>query len=121
MSILAPIFPFLAWIFSAILTILDWIAVRDLIVDLAIRATEIVPFEEQVLSGFLHKWVIPAVDGFGVLLCGIVAFGLVLAFEPIYRKAQEKGELVRRFARITAAQVGFFLVCRLLYVVLGLL
>jgi hypothetical protein len=29
--------------------------------------------------------------------------------------------LRRRFARFTAAQVGFFLVCRLLYVVLGLL
>ena len=79
MAILAPILPFLAWIFSAILTILDWIAVRDLILDLAIKATEIVPFEQQVLDGFLHKWVIPAVDGFGVLLCGIVAFGLVLA------------------------------------------
>jgi len=112
--------PFLAWFFSAILTILDWIAVRALIIDLAIRATEIVPFEEQVLSGFLHKWAIPAVDGFGVLLCGIVAFVLVMAFEPIYRQAQKEGVLRRRFARITAAQVVFFLVCRLLYVVLGL-
>ncbi len=119
MKLLSPVLPYLAWPISAALTILDWIAIRELIVSIAIRATEIVPFEEQVLSGFLHKWAIPAVDGFGILLCGIVAFGLVLAFDPIYRRAQEQGVLAKRFALITGVQVVVFIVCGLLSFVVG--
>ena len=62
------------------------------------------------MSGFLHKWAIPAVDGFGILLCGVVAFGLVLVFEPIYTNAREQGILGKRFARITGIQVTVFVV-----------
>jgi hypothetical protein len=108
MKLLSPVLPYAAWLVSALFTLLDWIAIRELIIISSIRATEIVPFEEQVLSGFLHKWAIPAVDGFGILLCGVAAFGLVLAYEPIYRKAQEKGILGKRFAQITVIQVAVF-------------
>jgi hypothetical protein len=34
---------------------------------ISITATQIVPFEQQVLGGFRHKWAIPALDGFGIL------------------------------------------------------
>jgi hypothetical protein len=111
--------PYLAWPASSLLTILGWVAIRDLIIGISIKATEVVPFEQQVQSGFLHKWVIPAVDGFSVLLCGIGAFGLVLAFEPIYRKAQQQGVLLRRFGTITILQVLVIIACRLLSLALG--
>jgi hypothetical protein len=119
MKLISPILPYAAWLISALFTLLDWAAIRELLITVSIRATEIVPFEEQVLSGFLHKWAIPAVDGFGILLCGVVAFGLVLAYEPIYRKAQEQGILVKRFAQITLVQVAVLVVSGLLSTVLG--
>jgi hypothetical protein len=119
MKLLSPALPYLAWPISAVLTILDWVAVRELIIAISIRATEIVPLEQQVQSGFLHKWVVPAVDGFGILVCGIVSFVLVLAFEPIYRRAQEQGVLAKRFALITATQVVVIVVCRLLSFAFG--
>ena len=72
-----------------------------------------------MFSGFLHKWVIPAVDGFGILLCGVLAFGLVLAYEPIYTKARDQGILGKRFAQITMIQVAVFLISGLLATVLG--
>lgn len=110
---------YLAWPASSLLTILDWIAVRDLIIGISIKATAITPFEQQVQSGFLHKWVIPAVDGFSALMCGIGVFGLVLAFEPIYRKAQQQGVLLRRFATITGLQIAVMVACWLLSFALG--
>lgn len=115
MKLLSPVLPYVAWLVSALLTLLDWTAIRGLLITVSIRATEIVPFEEQVLSGYLHKWAIPAADGFGILLCGVVAFGLVLAYEPIYRKAQEQGILAKRFVQVTVIQVAAIVVCRLLH------
>ena len=119
MKRLSPILPYLAWPVSALLTLLDWIAIRALLIVISIRATEIVPFQQQVESGFLHKWVIPAIDGFGILLCGVVAFVLVMAYEPIYSRAQKQGIMARRFTQITTAQVVIFVVCGLLSYVLG--
>jgi hypothetical protein len=120
MNWILGVMPYLAWPVSSLLTILDWIAVRDLIIGISIKATEITPFDQQVQSGFLHKWVIPAVDGFSALLCGIGAFGLVLAFEPVYRKAQQKGVLLRRFATITGLQIAVIVACWLLSLALGI-
>ena len=119
MKLISPALPYVAWLVSAVLTILDWIAIRELLSIVAIRATEIVPFEEQVVSGYLHKWAIPAIDGLGILLCGVLAFGLVLAYEPIYTRAHKQGLLGKRFAQITVIQLAVFLLSGLLSTVLG--
>jgi hypothetical protein len=119
MKLLSPVLPYVAWLVSSLFTLLDWIAFRELLITVSMRATEIVPFEEQVLSGFLHKWALPAVDGFGVLLCGVAAFALVLAYEPIYTKAREQGILGKRFSQITVVQVTVLIVSGLLSTVLG--
>ena len=111
--------PYAAWPISAALTFLCWIATRELIIDISVKATTVVPFEQQVRGGFLHKWVIPAIDGFGILICGIGAFGLILAFEPIYRKAQQNRTLGKRFAQMTTLQVAVIFICRLLSLILG--
>jgi len=113
MKHLAFIFPFVAWIVSGILTVLDWVAVRELVVAITVRATETVPFEQQVESGFLLRWIIPAIDRFAILGCGVIGLALVIAFDYVYRRAQAQGVLLKRFARITAVQVVVYVLCKL--------
>jgi hypothetical protein len=118
MKLLDSVLPILAWLVSIILTILDWLAVRELVVAIAIRATQAVPMEQQIKRGWFVHNIIPAIDRFAVLGCGVIGFGLVMVFEYIYRNAQAKGVLARRFCLFTGIQVGVYIVCRVLVFVL---
>lgn len=119
MRLLTAVLPYLAWIVSSILAILDWMALRALVVAIAVRITESVPRQQQIESGWYVRFTVPAVDRFAVLVFGAIGLGLVLAFEYMYRTAAEQGVLKRRFGLITAVQVGVWLVCQAVIFALG--
>ena len=112
MKPLTSVLPYLAWIVSGVLTILDWMALRELVVAIAVKIAKTVPIEEQIERGwFLHS-IIPVVDRSAILVLGIIGLGLVLAFDYIYRTGLAKGVLRKRFGLITAIQVGVWVMCQ---------
>lgn len=119
MKYLSPVLPFLAWLFSSVLIVPDWVAVRELVVVASMRVTGTVSFERQAESGWFVHSIVPAVDRFAVLVFGVVGLALVLAFDYIYRAAWKKARLMRQFSLITGIQVGVFLTCRVLLIILG--
>jgi hypothetical protein len=112
MKPLTSVLPYLAWIVSGILTVLDWMALRELVVAIAVKIAKTVPMEKQIERGwFLHS-IIPVVDRSAVLVLGVIGLALVLSFDYIYRTGLAKGVLRKRFGLITAIQVGVWVMCQ---------
>jgi len=113
------ILPYLAWIISGVLTILDWMALRELVIAITVKIAKTVPMEKQIERGwFLHS-IIPVVDRSAVLVLGIIGLGLVLSLDYIYRAGLAKGVLRKRFGLVTAIQVGVWVVCQGFIFLLG--
>ena len=115
---LARILPFLTWIISSILTVIDVAVLRTTIVTIADAINRAIPIEDQVQRGWLLRWPVSAIDQFAILILGAVALGLVISFDFIYRTALQKGTLKHRFALVTTVQIAVFIACGIVLVVL---
>jgi hypothetical protein len=110
--------PYLAWLVSAALTVLCWAILRTTATALAdaVRRS-IVPRAAPEAARRL-RWSVAAVDNFSIFCFGIAGLGLVLAFEYIYRKANQRGRLWRTFGLVTGIQAGLLLACGAILVLL---
>ncbi len=115
---LAGLLPILAWLISGVLTMLDWAILRTTFIAIAEAINRAVPIEQQMANGWRLRWIIPAVDRLSIFLLGVIALGLVLGFEALYRTAAEAGELKRRFTIITAIHVAVFIICSIILFIL---
>jgi len=110
-GILAVISPYLAWIVSFVLAILNWIALRNFVRAVAVKYLVTMPTEQRVERRIFPNLIMPAVDSIAALALGVMAFGLVIALEYMYREAAASGMLRKRFLLVTAAQVGVIVAC----------
>ncbi len=112
---------YLAWFFSIILTLLDWMALRSLIRSVVIQVLAAIPTEQRVERRLHPHLLIPAVDQIVALALGVVALGLVFAIEHVYRTAAAQGTLKRRFIQTVAWQVGVLIVCSIFMLILTII
>ncbi len=117
---LTTVSSYLAWIVSFALTLFDWMALRNLVRAVAIMILATMPTQQRVEKRLFPQLIIPAVDQITAIVFGVVALVLVVALEYVYRNAAAKGMLRKRFGRVTALQVGFFVACLALNLVVEL-
>jgi hypothetical protein len=115
---LADFLPILTWLISGALTVLDWAVLRTTFIAIAEAINRAVPIEQQIASGWRLRWIIPAVDRLSIFVLGVVALGLFLGFDALYRAAAEAGKLKQRFITVTAVQVAVFVVCSMILFIL---
>ena len=118
MKLLSSVTIRLVWLISLALTLLDGLALRAVVIDLAAVIAGAAPMERQAERGWFLYHTIPAVDKFAVLVFGLAAFALVIWFDYTYRAAHANGTLKRRFSVVTAVQVGVLVVCGIALLVL---
>jgi hypothetical protein len=118
MKLLSSVTIRLAWLVSLALTVLDGLALRTMVVDLAAAMADAAPMERQVQRGWFLYHMIPAVDKFSILVIGLAAFASVIWFDYVYRAAHANRTLKRRFSVVTAVQVGVLIVCGIVILVL---
>ena len=116
-EILAAGSSYLAWIISFALTILDWMALRNLVRAIVTTILVTMPTEQRVEKRLFPQLIIPAADQLATLVFGVIALILVVALEYVYRTAAAKGMLKKRFGLVTALQMGVFAVCLILNLV----
>ena len=109
---------YLAWIISSALTALDWAVLRTTTVAIADAISKAVPIEQQAQRGWLLQWAVAAVDQFAVFGFGVIALGLVISFDYVYRTGLAKGTLKKRFGIVTAARVAVLVICAMVLFVL---
>jgi len=109
---------YLAWLVSAALTLFCWAILRTTTVAIADAIKRSVAARTAPETGRILRWSVAAVDSFAIFAFGIVALGLVLAFDYIYRKANQEGRLWRTFGLVTGIQAGLLMVCSLALAVL---
>ena len=106
----AQLLPFyLLWLVSSILSIADWLLMRAAASATAVLIAASVPIQRQIEGRWYLRWVPPAVDKIALLVFGIAAVLSIMTFEYVYRDAFIKNKIRRRFAVITAVQVGLLL------------
>jgi hypothetical protein len=108
----------LAWLLSVVLIVLDGLALRMVVIDLAAAIADAAPTEQQAERGWFLYHSIPAVDKFAVLVIGLAALASAIWFDYVYRAAQAKGTLRRRFGVITAIQASILVGCGIVILVL---
>lgn len=109
---------YLAWLVSAALTLFCWAILRTTTVAIADAIKRSVAARTAPEMVRILRWSVAAVDSFAIFAFGIVALGLVLAFDYIYRKANQEGRLWRTFGLVTGIQAGLLMVCSLALAVL---
>ncbi len=114
---LANLLPILAWLISGILTMLDWAVLRTTFIAIAEAINRAIPIEQQIASGWRLRWIVPAVDRLSIFMLGIIALGLILGFDSLYRTASEAGKLKQRFMIVTAIHVAVFVVCSIILLI----
>ena len=100
-----PVF-YLLWIVSAILSILDWFALRSAVTAVAVAIAASIPMEVQIERQWYVRWPAAAVDKFAMACFGILAMLAIMSLEWIYRTGFIKGTIKKRFAIVAAIQVG---------------
>ena len=91
--ILLYVLCYLLWIVSTALGVLDMILIRELLGRLSVLLTADI-------------WLSVVVDKFALLTLGLVWIAFAIAGESYYRKGVGKGDLVRRFGRVTVAELS---------------
>ncbi|HEY65065.1 MAG TPA: hypothetical protein G4O02_10900 [Caldilineae bacterium] len=84
---------YLLWLLSSALAVLDLIAARATVMRIA-----------TVIG--LGRWVLGAIDRFGILILGVVGCAFVLFCEYYYREGVAKRRLWYRFGRVSAVEIG---------------
>jgi hypothetical protein len=97
---------------------LDWAVLRTTFIAIAEAINQAIPIEQQIASGWRLRWIVPAVDRLSIFVLGIIALGLVLGFEALYRTAAEAGKLKRQFVIVTAIHVAVFVICSIILFIL---
>ncbi len=97
---------YLLWIVSGALSVLDWLVLRAATTAVAAAIAESVPIEVQIERHWFLRWPVAAIDKFALACFGIVAMVFVMSLDYLYRDALIKGKIKRRFAAVTAVQVG---------------
>ncbi len=64
------------------------------------------------------RWVLGAIDRFGVFILGLIGFAFVLYCEYYYREGVRRRVLGRRFARVTAIEVAVLVVAYLVSLII---
>lgn len=80
------------WILSSALALLDFVLVRQAIMNLAVK--------------FVGKWARSAVVNWSMLVFGLVWLVAVIFLEAYYREGFDKGLLARRFGKATLYLLG---------------
>ncbi len=88
---------YLLWVISVALAIIDMLVGRGLVMRIATRTDA-------------NRWILGAVDRFGILILGLIAFAFVLFCEYYYREGVRRHQLWRRFVQITALELTVLLV-----------
>jgi hypothetical protein len=109
---------YLAWLVSAAVTVFCWAIFRTTAVTVADAIKRSVAVRAAPEAGRTLRWSVAAVDNFAIFGLGIAALGLVLAFDYIYRRANQEGRLWRTFGLVTGIQAALLVVCSLTLAVL---
>ncbi len=88
-----------AWIVSSAFALLDFVLVRQAIMNLAVK--------------FVDKWARSAIVNWSMVIFGLVWLVAVIFLEAYYREGSEQGLLPRRFGRVTLYMVGVAVVAAL--------
>lgn len=110
--------PWIAWVFSIIITILCWAILRTTLVAIADTIRNTIASRASPETGRLLGWIVAAVDPFAVFGLGLIGLALVLIFDGMYRKAHASNRLWRRFSVVTGIQAGVLVVCSITLAVL---
>ena len=100
---------YLLWITSGLLCVLDWLISRAAVTAVATAIAASVPMEVQVERQWFLRWPVSALDQLAMVILGIAAMVVVMALDYVYRDGLIKGTIKRRFATVTAIQVGILL------------
>ena len=84
---------YLFWIVSVGLGLLDMILIRELLGQ----------FSDLLVADI---WICVVVDKFALLILGLIWIAFTIVSENHYRKGISEGDLVRRFALVTAAELS---------------
>jgi hypothetical protein len=102
------------WILSAVLCVLDALALRSAITAVAAAIANAVPMEVQIERQWHLRWTVGAVDKFALAILGIAAVLGIIALDGVYRGAIFRGSIKKRFAIVTAIQAGVLIVSELI-------
>jgi hypothetical protein len=91
---------------SGALSVLDWLALRSAITDVAVVIANAVPIESQIRNQWYLRWTVPAVDQFALAILGLCAFLSICFLDYYYQAGLLKGAIKRRFGLATTIQVG---------------
>ena len=94
------------WILSALLSALDWVALRAAITAVAAVIVDAVPMEWQVEHQWYLRWMVRAADPCSMAVLTVLAFVTIIGFDPLYRSAVWKGTIRKTFTLVTGIQVG---------------
>jgi hypothetical protein len=84
---------YLMWAVSAALGVLAMIFSRGLLVSVFALTPA-------------NRWILSAVDKFGLILLGLAWLVFVIAVESYYRNGVDGGDLARRFGLVTAVELS---------------
>ena len=104
---------YLLWGVSGALCVLDWLVARTAIAAVLSAIAASVPIEKQIERQWFVRWPVAALDKFALVILGIVAMLVVMALDYVYRDGLIKGTIKKRFATVTAIQVGILLLSAL--------
>jgi len=94
------------WLFSGIVSLVDWVALRAAVTAVAAAIVGAVPIEWQVEHQWYLRWTVRATDPCSIAVLTVLAFLTILGFEPLYRNAIWKGTARKTFTIVTAIQAG---------------
>jgi hypothetical protein len=104
---------YLLWIASGILCVFDALATRSAITAIAAAMASAIPMEIQIQRQWYLRWPVRAVNQFAWAIVGIGAVVAIMALDYVYRTAILKGVIKKRFATVTAIQVGILIVAEI--------
>jgi hypothetical protein len=114
---LATLVQFVAWLVTAIGTVIDALAIREAI--LAILAwVRVINAEAYHQAGGIGEDIVTnfglaAVDNVVLLILACVAVALTIWIEYYFRKGRPKGLLYKRIGKVVAVEVGIFIAAML--------
>jgi hypothetical protein len=104
---------YLLWGVSGLVCVLDWLVSRAAVTAVASAIAASIPKEVQIERQWFLRWPVAALDKFALVILGIVAMLVVMALDYVYRDGLIKGTIKKRFATVTAIQVGILLLSAL--------
>ena len=114
---LSPVVYLIAWGFSILVSILDWIVLRNLVLAIAENILSGLPTAERVAKRIFPHLILSAVDRITILVLGVLIFAAVFVIENYYRKSSVEKKLSKALFRVTTLQIGLFGITMILVLV----